>query len=58
MWNYGQTVDEACNLQEPAYVRQLSSISSQDSGFVSHDVLPAHDISCNPDVSSLSLLRV
>jgi len=45
------------NLQESSCVRQLSSISSQDSGFVSHDV-PLSDIGHSQDVSSLSQLMV
>jgi len=54
-------VDEMCrNIQvvdivqeTSSCVRQLSSISSQDSGFVSHDVLPSSDVSHSHDISSV-----
>jgi len=43
-------------VQESSCVRQLSSISSQDSGFVSHDVVLSSDY--NQDVSSQSMVKV
>jgi len=45
-------------LQESSCVRQLSSISSQDSGFVSHDVLLSSELTHNQDINSLSVLKV
>ena len=46
------------NVKESSCVHQLSSISSQDSGFVSHDVLLSSDFGHNQDVSSVSTAKV